>query len=63
MLLEKYWINGYNFPPFKVMALKIKKSHITHYSSSFARFLKPKKIRMKGNNTEYFLTVSLTLQK
>ena len=40
------------------MALKL-----LDYSSSFARFLKPKKIRMKGNNREYFLTVSLTLQK
>ena len=25
------------------MELEIKKNHITHYSSSFARFLKPKK--------------------
>ena len=45
------------------MELKIKENHITHYSSSFVRFLKQKKIRMKGNNREYFITVSLTLQK
>ena len=29
------------------MALKIKKNHITHYSSSFARFLKQKKTKWR----------------
>ena len=39
------------------MALKIKKNHISHYSSSFTN-----NIMKRRNNREHFLTASLTLQ-
>ena len=39
------------------MALKIKKNHISHYSSSFTHI-----IMKRRNNREDFLTALLTLQ-